>query len=147
MWNTGCRNVYNHLQFDLLIVDNEDTSRQLTVPGVGADGTVHHADYGGTIFPWCWNSGEVGRKAFRVYDRRGFGGDGHHKKFRESHPVLLYMFQDYGANEVYWIRPNDDGRYGWTDRQYGGEGPSSFVSLTITGTGPKDIAVHAITTG
>lgn len=118
MWNTGCRQVTNDLDCDVRIRDLEDPLRVIVVRR-----GVQSADAGDTIFPWCINSEEVSRKAFRVevYD------------FSIPGPVIAYVFQNYRDDQVYWLRPRA-GRVVWADRRHGGEGPCSYATVRLSGT-------------
>jgi hypothetical protein len=64
--NTECWTISNASGQPFFVVDGEDPFRTLTVPANGSN------SFGGTIIPWCAESLEVERKAFRFF-RAGAG--------------------------------------------------------------------------
>lgn len=62
MWNTGARNIGNGFDFDIHIVDGENSSRHIYVPSRTA------RMWDGTIFPWVDNDTELNDKAFVVVE-------------------------------------------------------------------------------
>jgi hypothetical protein len=67
-WNTGCDRIINNSSSTFTVIDLEDQSIQpLIVSPVGTPAgfaTGARRCYFGTVFPWCANSADIGRKAF-----------------------------------------------------------------------------------
>jgi hypothetical protein len=110
VWNTGLNRLRNGTSSNLLFLDLEDPSWAAVLqPG----STL----ISGPVFPWCENSWEVRRKAFRI-----------HRGTNTSAPVILHMFQNYRDDTCYFTR---GGSTTWSSRTDMGEGPSSYLDVTI----------------
>ncbi|HVV82290.1 MAG TPA: hypothetical protein VHE35_04395 [Kofleriaceae bacterium] len=96
MWNTGCKNIANGLGRAINVLDGEDNHWAVTV---GSAGGVPFDD---VIFPWCNNSNEIASKACRV-------------SATDSGKVFMYVFQDYGVNQLCWSLSG--GGDLWTNRR------------------------------
>jgi hypothetical protein len=109
-WNTGLNRLRNSTSSPLLFLDLEDpTWAAVLNPG----STL----VSGPIFPWCENSLEVKRKSFRI-----------HRGRNTSAPIILHMFQSYRDDTCYFTR---GGSTVWSSRKDMGEGPSSYLDVTI----------------
>ena len=111
MWNTGLCQLRNGTTSTLFFIDEEDTFHSAVIN----PGEIYEGD--GVIFPWCINSYEVFKKAFRVY--RGTDRTG---------PLILWMFQNYVDDTVYYIAGNT---VLWNQKQGVGEGPSPYLRISI----------------
>lgn len=110
MWNTGLNKLRNATSGSIYFVDQEDTDFNFTLNSGGLMSF-------GPVFPWCDNSLEVSRKAFRVH--RGTDATG---------PILFYMFQYFRDDIVYFI---PGGQAVWSARQNAGEGLSGYLDVVI----------------
>lgn len=111
MWNTGLCQLFNGTTSTLFFIDQEDPFHSAVInPGGIYEGN-------GVIFPWCINSYEVFTKAFRIY--RGTDRTG---------PLILWMFQNYLDDTVYYIAGNT---VLWNEKQAIGEGPSPYLRVSI----------------
>jgi hypothetical protein len=110
VWNTGLNRLTNRTGSPLLFIDLEDPRFAASIP-VGA------SLVSGPIFPWCENSFEVSRKAFRIHRGGSITG-----------PVILHMFQNYRDDTCYFI---SGGSVLWGQKRDMGEGPSSYLNVTI----------------
>lgn len=153
MWNTGCRGVHNQTGAQLIWVDWETVGAQVAQIGrIPADTNI---SLYGLIFPWCINSQEVIRKAFRFYidlwpDEEippwRFGNPEHflwiHDHLAPLAP-LFHSFQNYNDNQVYYVVPNGVNDVSWSNIKYCGEGPSSNVDLYIA-SDPTSVWARAV---
>jgi hypothetical protein len=73
-----------------------------------------------------------------VYDADG-GEDTHLLGDALDLDVEAYIFQSYRDDQIYYLRPEADGSLVWGNRRYCGEGPSSYVELSLSADG----TVHA----
>jgi hypothetical protein len=115
MWNTGISTVYNNAAVELnwndLETDNEwFGAREGQIPG-GHNGKI------AVVAPWCSNSYEIITKAI------GFATDPGGFQF--------YVFQNYIDNQIYYVPAQTEGASLWASKIWCGEGPSSYVNLTI----------------
>lgn len=94
-------------------------------------------DFRGVIFPWCINSYEVKTKAFRFYV--GPRPSLETLKTGIFPQVLFYMFQYYRDDQVYWLAPDSNGGVNFARRKHCGEGPSSYVEVTINADGRPSV--------
>jgi hypothetical protein len=140
MWNTGCAFIENRSGNDMCVFDQE--ADQTVVWPVDLPRDHLPVYWNETIFPWCINSGEVYGKAFRFYNAKLPKTLQGRDALRQRTPAF-YMFQYYRDDQIYYLRPQSDGSFNWTDRVYCGEGPSSVVSVSI----PDDGQVHVFTVG
>jgi hypothetical protein len=111
VWNTGLQNLTNSTPSTVFIVDLEDPSRTAVL--AAGESVTDLAK-----FPWCENSQEVRRKAFRIHRGGGPGG-----------PVMLHMFQNYRDDTCYFIP--GPATPAWSAKQDMGEGPSSNLSVVL----------------
>ena len=121
-WNTGLNRLTNRTASPLLFIDLEDPRYAANIP-VGA------SLVSGPVFPWCENSFEVGRKAFRLHRGGSIAG-----------PVILHIFQNYRDDTCYFV---SGGSVLWGQKRDMGEGPSSYLNVTIN-TNELPTAVTAV---
>ena len=140
MWNTGCKRIFNQTAIGLVWADWETTHGDVAQVGKVA---ANNSSSIGNIFPWCINSQEVQRKAFRIYEDRWptshippwrFGTSDHQNWINQhlaNTPPLLYVFQKYTDDQIYFIDANVDGTASWNKIAYCQEGPASYADLHI----------------
>ncbi len=110
VWNTGLNRLRNGTGRAILFLDLEDpTWAAVLQPGSSL--------VSGPVFPWCENTLEVRRKAFRI-----------HRGTTTAAPVMLHMFQAYRDDTCYYIA---GGSPVWSQRRDMGEGPSSYLNVTV----------------
>jgi hypothetical protein len=140
---TGCHIVHNQTNLQLIWVDWE-TVGPGAVAQIGRVGPNSTTSMNGIAFPWCSNSVEVVKKAFRIYrdlwpDEAippwSFGDPAHldwiTTHLKPATLPLLYIFQKYQDNQAYFAVPDGVNDINWANIQWCGEGPSSDMDLYI----------------
>jgi hypothetical protein len=119
MWNTGLSTLRNRTGGTIFFIALDKPSFAYSIAN-GSDLSGY-----GLHFPWCLNSWEVRNYAFRI-----------HRGPNTNAPVMLYLFQYYKDDTVYYLPPPASSL---SQMQWAGEGPSSYLDIDI-GTDEKPIA-------
>lgn len=115
MWNTGISRVYNNTGVELNWNDLETDNnffgeRSGQIPG-GQNGKI------AVVAPWCSNSHDISTKAIQFSTDPG-GAE-------------FYVFQSTADSQVYYVSAEHGGASLWSGKRWCGEGPSSYVNLSI----------------